>query len=103
MLHLHMRATARRIAAAGFAGAAVLGLGPAGAGAAAAALPAPVPTIADYQYLSGSTTPPSEANCFSVGRRCFTSTSMQNSYNLGPLYAAGNQGQGMTIAIVDSC
>jgi subtilase family serine protease len=27
---------------------------------------------------------------------------MQNSYNLGPLYAAGDEGQGMTIAIIDS-
>lgn len=27
---------------------------------------------------------------------------MQNSYNLPPLYAAGNEGQGMTIAIIDS-
>jgi subtilase family serine protease len=27
---------------------------------------------------------------------------MQNSYNLPPLYAAGNRGQGVTIAIIDS-
>jgi subtilase family serine protease len=27
---------------------------------------------------------------------------MQNSYNLPPLYAAGDEGQGMTIAIIDS-
>ena len=27
---------------------------------------------------------------------------MQNSYNLGPLYAAGDEGQGVTIAIIDS-
>jgi subtilase family serine protease len=27
---------------------------------------------------------------------------MENSYNLLPLYAAGNEGQGMTIAIIDS-
>jgi len=65
-------------------------------------LPAAVPAISDYQLLSGSITPPSEAACFAIGRRCFTATSMQNSYNLGPLYAAGNAGQGMTIAIIDS-
>jgi subtilase family serine protease len=27
---------------------------------------------------------------------------MQNSYDLGPLYAGGNEGQGATIAIIDS-
>jgi subtilase family serine protease len=88
-----------------FAGAAALGLGPAGAGIVAGSsrsLPSPVPAVADYQFLSGSTTPPGEADCFSVGRRCFSSASMQASYNLLPLYAAGNQGQGMTIAIIDS-
>jgi subtilase family serine protease len=97
-----MRQTVSRVATVAFAGAAALGMGPAGAGLTASGLPLPAPTIADYQYLSGSTTPPSEANCFSVGRRCFTPTSMQNSYNLGPLYTAGNAGQGVTIAIIDS-
>jgi subtilase family serine protease len=64
--------------------------------------PGVVPAISDFQLLSGATTPPSEAACFAVGRRCFTPTSMQNSYNLPPLYAAGNAGQGVTIAIIDS-
>jgi subtilase family serine protease len=71
-------------------------------GVAAARLPLPTPTIGEYQFLASGVTPPNEANCFSVGRRCFTPTSMQNSYNLGPLYAAGHTGQGMTIAIIDS-
>jgi subtilase family serine protease len=103
MFHQHMRQTAHRVVTLAFAGAAALGLGPAGAGLAATGnLPPPTPAIVEYQFLSGSPTPPSEANCFSVGRRCFTPTSMQNSYNLPPLYAAGNQGQGMTIAIIDS-
>ena len=106
MLNKRMRTTARRIATLGFAGAAALGLGPAGAGAVAAAhLPAPLPTVSDYQFMTGSITPPSEADCFSavpVERRCFTPASMQASYNLPPVYAAGNQGQGMTIAIIDS-
>jgi subtilase family serine protease len=103
VFHQHMRQMARRVVMLAFAGAAVLGLGPAGAGAVAAAnLPLPMPTVADYQFLSGSPTPPSEANCFSVGRRCFTPASMQASYNLPPLYAAGSTGQGMTIAIIDS-
>ncbi len=75
----------------------------AGPGAASAAgFPVPKPTVSDFQWLTGSQTPPTEANCFSVHRRCFTPTSMQNSYNLGPLYAAGNEGQGMTVAIIDS-
>jgi subtilase family serine protease len=69
---------------------------------AATRLPAPVPAIADYQLLTASTTPPSEAACLAIGRRCFTATAMQNSYNLPPLYAAGDEGQGMTIAIIDS-
>ena len=57
-------------------------------------LPRPVPAVAEYQFLSASATPPAESDCFSVGRRCFTPLSMQNSYNLTPLYAAGNEGQG---------
>ena len=86
-----------------FVGAVALGLGPAGAGiAAVGSLPAPVPAVTDYQFLSGSTTPPAETDCFSAGRRCFTPTTMQASYNLPPLYAANDEGQGMTIAIIDS-
>jgi len=65
-------------------------------------LPAVTPSITDSQLVSASTTPPSEAQCFALGRRCFTASSMQNSYNLGPLYAAGDEGQGVTIAIIDS-
>jgi subtilase family serine protease len=68
-------------------------------------MPRPAPTISDFQFLSGSTTPPTEAQCFSavpVQRRCFTPTSMRNSYNLGPVYAGGHDGAGVTIAIIDS-
>ncbi len=71
-------------------------------GLVASALPAPVPAVSEYQFLSASTTPPGEADCFSVGRRCFTPASMQASYNLPPLYKAGDNGQGATIAIIDS-
>ena len=61
MFHQHMRQTARRVATLAFAGAAALGLGPAGAGTVAAGhLPLPMPTVTDYQYLSGSTTPPGD-------------------------------------------
>ncbi len=65
-------------------------------------LPLPVPAISDYQFLAASTTPPTESQCFAVGRRCFTPAAMQNAYNLLPLYAANHQGQGITIAIIDS-
>ena len=103
MVHQHRRRTVRQVVTAGLAGAAALALGPAGAGAvAASSLPAPIPAVSDYQYLSGSTTPPAETDCTSVGRRCFTPASMQASYNLPPLYANNDEGQGMTIAIIDS-
>ena len=103
MFHQHMRKTVRQVVTVSFAGAAALGLGPAAAGfAAAGSLPAPIPAVSDYQYLSASTTPPAETDCTSVGRRCFTPTSMQASYNLPPLYANNDDGHGVTIAIIDS-
>ena len=51
------------------------------------------PLVAEYEFLSAGTTPPTEAQCFSVGRRCFTPAAMQNSYNLGPLYLQGVNGR----------
>jgi len=86
---------------------AALALAPSGATAhtTAMALPTPNPTFTDAQWLSGSITPPTQANCASavpVHRRCFNPASMENSYNLSPLYEAGNQGQGVTVAIIDS-
>jgi subtilase family serine protease len=68
----------------------------------AARLPTPTPAITDAQLVSGALVPPTESQCFAIGRRCFTASAMQNSYNLPPLYAAGNEGQGVTIAIIDS-
>jgi subtilase family serine protease len=70
--------------------------------AGAARLPSVVPAVSDYQLATNALTPPSESQCFALGRRCFTAASMENSYNLLPLYAAGNEGQGVTIAIIDS-
>ena len=67
-----------------------------------AALPAPHPTVTDYQFIAGGTTPPTEAQCEAVGRTCFTPQAIQSAYNVGPLYAAGLDGRGITIAIVDS-
>jgi subtilase family serine protease len=81
----------------------LLGLSPiANLTASAARLPVPLPTVSDYQLLTASRTPPTEGDCLAIGRRCFTPSSMENSYNLTPLYAAGDQGQGVTIAIIDS-
>ncbi|WP_288024246.1 S53 family peptidase [Arthrobacter sp.] len=67
-----------------------------------AALPAVHPAVSDYLQINSSTTPPTEAQCNSVGRRCFTPQSTRAAYNVGPLYAAGHDGTGITIAIVDS-
>jgi subtilase family serine protease len=66
------------------------------------ALPLPQPTVTDYQQLTASETPPTQSQCNAVGRRCFNPSSMRSSYNLNPLYGAGLDGSGVTIAIVDS-
>jgi subtilase family serine protease len=68
----------------------------------ATALPLPHPSWSDAQLISTSTTPPTEAQCFSAGRRCFSPQATQAAYNVGPLYAQGLDGSGQTIAIVDS-
>jgi subtilase family serine protease len=99
---IQLRLTAAPLAALALSAATLVG-GPAGSAAlAGSGLPAPMPAVSDYQLLSAATTPPAESQCFAIGRRCFTPTSMQNSYNLPPLYAAGHSGQGVTIAIIDS-
>jgi subtilase family serine protease len=66
------------------------------------ALPAPHPTVTDYQFIAGGATPPTNAQCEAVGRTCFTPQAIQSAYNVGPLYAQGLDGRGVTIAIVDS-
>jgi subtilase family serine protease len=73
-----------------------------------AAMPAALvlhPTVSDFAFVSSGETPPTEAQCFSatpVKRRCFTPQAIQAAYHLGPLYAAGEDGRDVTIAIVDS-
>jgi subtilase family serine protease len=67
-----------------------------------AAGPVVNPLVSDWQFLASGTTPPGQAACNAVGRRCFNPTAMHNSYNYASLLAAGNQGQGKTIALVDS-
>jgi subtilase family serine protease len=58
------------------------------------------PTISDYQFISRTT--PTQSDCAAVGRTCFAPQAIQSAYNLGPLYAQGLNGAGMTIAVVDS-
>lgn len=103
MSQLMPRRAARLVAIlAACGGAAVAGASVGATPLSAARLPAPVPTVSDYQFLSASTTPPAESACFAIGRRCFTAAAMENSYNLPALYALGDEGQGATIAIIDS-
>ncbi len=37
------------------------------------------PAVAEWQFLSAGTTPPSEAACYAAGRRCFTPAAMAGS------------------------
>ncbi len=67
-----------------------------------AASPLPRALINDWAYVGNTGTPPSQAACNAVGRRCFNPRSMANSYNYAVLHAAGNMGQGKTIAVIDS-
>ena len=60
------------------------------------------PAVAQWMVVKQDDTPPSEADCYAIGARCFTPTSMANAYNYAALHAAGNQGQGVTIAVIDS-
>ncbi len=63
------------------------------------------PLVSDWLYLKSGTTPPSETDCNNAtpaGRRCFAPAAMSNAYDYASLLAAGNEGQGKTIAIVDS-
>src|SRR3954452_13637340 len=65
-------------------------------------LPVPHPLVSDYQQVSRSETPPTQAQGASAGRRCFSPQAIRASYNLLPLYAGGKDGRGRTIAVVDS-
>ncbi len=58
------------------------------------------PTVSDFAFISAAT--PTEADCEAVHRTCFTPQAIQSAYNLGPLYKARRNGNGVTIAIVDS-
>jgi subtilase family serine protease len=62
----------------------------------------PRPLAVDFQQVGTALTPPTEAQCNALGRRCFAPAALQNAYNLSALLTAGNQGQGITVAVVDS-
>jgi len=87
------------IAVAGAAGLVFQGLAPAAPVAAEVLVR---PTVSDWAFISGTAAPPSQAACAAVHRRCFNPTAMANSYDYAGLHAAGTEGQGITIAIVDS-
>src|SRR5204863_1027005 len=61
-----------------------------------------LPLISDWVFVSADGNPPSQAACAAVARRCFNPSAMANSYDYAVLHAAGNNGQGKTIAVVDS-
>jgi subtilase family serine protease len=71
-------------------------------GAGTAPLPVLQPRVGDFAQMTHSETPPSQAQCASAGRRCFDPYSTRAAYNANPLYAAGRDGRGRTIAVVDS-
>ena len=103
MLGLQPRFVVRSAALVAVLGAASLAIASAGAQRTGAhRSPTVKPTVTDAQLVSTDLAPPTEAQCFARGRRCFTASAMQSSYNLGPLYAAGANGRGVTIAIIDS-
>src|SRR4029077_13103969 len=62
----------------------------------------PRPLITDYTQVSSTLAPPSQTACNAIGRRCWSPGPFQSAYNLTQLYVAGNQGQGVTDAVVDS-
>ena len=98
MVRPHARSLRRLLA--GVAGSVIAFPGAAVVPAAAAVVMHP--TVSDFVQINSSTTPPTEAQCESVGRRCFTPQAIQSAYHVGPLYAQGINGKGITIAIVDS-
>lgn len=60
------------------------------------------PAAVSWVLMNQDDTPPTEAECYAGGFRCFTPTSMANAYNITPLHGNGVTGQGFTIAVIDS-
>jgi subtilase family serine protease len=62
-----------------------------------------VPQVLVGPVVSHSTTPPTGAECLAVaGIACYRPADLQAQYDFGPLYAAGNNGNGQTIVIFDA-
>jgi subtilase family serine protease len=101
MFFTFLRSTMRRLALLAL-GAALVPM--ALSATAIAAGPVVNPLISDWQFLASGPTPPSQAACNAapIFRRCFNPASMSSAYNYATILKAGNQGQGKTIAIVDS-
>jgi subtilase family serine protease len=92
-----------QLCAAGFAALAAVASADTNAPASGArSQPPPQPLYSDALLITSSAVPPTEAQCETVGRRCFTPQAVQSAYNVAPLYAQGLNGAGQTIAIVDS-
>jgi subtilase family serine protease len=99
MIQSLVRFWARRVAPLAVA---TIGLGSVAVGAPAVQGVPMHPLISDFEYMTNTELPPTNAQCHSRGRRCFSATAFQNAYDLTPLYAAGFNGKGRTIAIIDS-
>ncbi len=73
---------------------------------AVAAGPLVNPLVSDWEFLGSGYNPPTQTACNNAnlpgGRRCFNPASMSSAYDYASLLAAGNDGRGKTIAIVDS-
>jgi len=72
--------------------------------AAAGDTAAPIPSIAgDWAVQLTSPNPLSTAKCLAtIKLRCYSPLQYRTAYDLNPLYAAGTDGQGETIMIIDS-
>lgn len=60
------------------------------------------PLIDDMVLIGTAPAPPTETDCFNIGRRCFNPISMRKSYNLDSVISSGMDGTGQTIVLVDS-
>jgi subtilase family serine protease len=102
MFALCIRAGVRRVVTLATGALVALGSVAAGSGPAIGHAVTFHPAATDAQFVASGETPPTQAMCNAIGRRCFNPTAEENAYNLTPLYAQGHLGQGETIAIVDA-
>ncbi|HJQ00433.1 MAG TPA: S53 family peptidase [Jatrophihabitans sp.] len=101
-----------RIAIAGLAAVALGATATAAVGTTASASPAtahrtvttkPIPAVTDHILAQTLSFPPDTAYCqANLGISCYSPVQYAKAYDLAPLWGSGNEGQGRTIAIVDS-